>query len=116
MQHRRGRRPPSPFPLPKLWGRRYREDKNMANCESCKKVQNAPESVPYIVHEASMARMERQIKRLWIAVIVAVCLLFASNVGWLLAWTNYDYASYEAITDDGGDANIVGNDSDIVNG
>ena len=33
-----------------------------------------------------------------------------------LAWTNYDYASYEAITDDGGDANIVGNDSDIVNG
>ena len=55
----------------------------MANCETCKKVQNAPESVPYIVHEASMARMERQIKRLWIAVIVAVCLLFASNTGWL---------------------------------
>ena len=88
----------------------------MANCESCKKVQNAPESVPYIVHEASMARMERQIKRLWIAVIVAVCLLFASNAGWLLAWTNYDYASYESITDDGGDANIIGNDGDIYNG
>ena len=51
----------------------------MANCENCKKVQNAPESVPYIVHEASMAKMERQTKRLWVAVIVAVCLLFASN-------------------------------------
>ena len=88
----------------------------MANCETCKNAKSAPENVPYIVHEASMARMERQIKRLWIAVIVAVCLLFASNAGWLLALTNCDYASYEAITDDGGDANIVGNDSDIVNG
>lgn len=88
----------------------------MANCETCKKVQNATESVPYIVHESSMARMERHIKRLWIAVIVAVCLLFASNAAWLLAWTSYDYASYEAITDNGGDANIVGNDGDIYNG
>ena len=88
----------------------------MANCESCKKVQNATENVPYIVHESSMARIKRKIKRLWIAVIVAVCLLFASNAGWLLALTSYDYASYEAITDDGGDANIIGNDGDIYNG
>ena len=88
----------------------------MANCETCKKVQNAPENVPYIVHESSMARMERQIKRLWIAVIVAVCLLFASNAGWLLVLASYDYASYEAITDDGGDENIIGNDGDIYNG
>ena len=88
----------------------------MANCETCKKVQSAPENVPYIVHESSMARMERHIKRLWIAVIVAVCLLFASNAGWLLAWTSYDYASCEAITDDGGDANIIGSDGDIYNG
>ena len=88
----------------------------MANCETCKNAKSAPENVPYIVHESSMARMERQIKRLWIAVIVAVCLLFASNAGWLLAWTAYDYSSYEAITDNGGDANIVGNDGDIYNG
>ena len=88
----------------------------MANCETCKKVQSTPENVPYIVHESSMARMERHIKRLWIAVIVAVCLLFASNAGLLFAWTSYDYASYEAITDDGGDANIIGSDGDIYNG
>lgn len=88
----------------------------MANCETCKNVKSAPENVPYIVHESAMARMERQIKRLWIAVIVAVCLLFASNAGWLLAWTYYDYSSYEAITDNGGDANIIGNDGDIYNG
>ena len=70
----------------KTWRLRYREGKDMANCETCKKVQNAPESVPYIVHEASMARMERQIKRLWIAVIVAVCLLFASSAIFAYAW------------------------------
>lgn len=86
-------------------------------CETCKgKDSHAPESVPYIVHESSMARMERQVKRGWIALIVAVCLLFASNAAWLYAWTSYDYSSYEAITDDGGDANIIGNDGDIYNG
>ena len=74
---------PPPFPLLKLWGRRYREDKNMANCETCKKVQNAPESVPYIVHEASMARMERQIKRLWITVLMLTVMLVATNGAWI---------------------------------
>ena len=51
----------------------------MANCETCKKAQNAPESVPYIVHEASMARMERQIKRLWITVLVLIVMLVTTN-------------------------------------
>ena len=55
----------------------------MANCETCKKVQSAPENVPYIVHEASMARMERQIKRLWIAVLVLIFLLVCTNGAWL---------------------------------
>ena len=89
----------------------------MANCETCKgKDAHAPESVPYIVHESSTARMERQIKRLWIALIVAIALLFASSAIFTYAWLQYDYASYEAITDDGGDANIIGNDGDIYNG
>lgn len=55
----------------------------MSNCETCKKVQNAPESVPYIVHESSMARMERQIKRLWITVLVLIFLLVGTNAAWL---------------------------------
>lgn len=90
----------------------------MANCESCKKVKNEPESVPYIVHESSMARMERQIKRLWIAVIVAVALLFSSGAIFTYAWLQYDYSSEEIVTVDGKDgiANYIGNDGDIVNG
>ena len=56
----------------------------MANCESCKNVKNAPESVPYTVHELSMASMERQIKRLWIAVLVLIVMLVGTNGAWLL--------------------------------
>ena len=88
----------------------------MANCESCKKNQSAPENVPYIVHESSMARMERHIKRLWIAVIVAVCLLFASNAVWLYAWCQYDYSSEETIyQQDGKGTNIIGNSNEVGN-
>ena len=79
-----GKKPPFPFPLLKLWRRIHREVKDMANCESCKKVQNAPESVPYIVHESSMARMERQIKRIWITVLLLIVMLVGTNGAWLL--------------------------------
>ena len=87
----------------------------MANCETCKKVQSAPESVPYIVHELSMARMERQIKRIWIAVIVAVCLLLASNAGWLICESQFETITYEQ---DGEGINNVnyGEQGDLNNG
>lgn len=88
----------------------------MGNCETCNKVQNAPENVPYIVHESSMARMERQIKRLWIALIVSVFLLFASNVAWLYAWCQYDYSSEETIyQQDGEGTNIIGDSNKVDN-
>ena len=89
----------------------------MANCETCKgKYAHAPESVPYIVHESSMARMERQVKRGWIALIVAVCLLFASNATWLYAWCQYDYSSEETIyQQDGEGTNIIGDSNEVDN-
>ena len=56
----------------------------MENCENCKaKSCKEPESVPYIAHEAAMARMERQAKRLWIAVLLLIVLLVGSNAAWL---------------------------------
>ena len=91
----------------------------MANCKECKENRvevKTPENVPYIVHEAAMARNERNVKRMVIAIVTAIALLFASNALWLWAWMQYDYESYEAITDNGGDANIIGNDGDIYNG
>ena len=70
----------------------------MANCETCKKVQNAPESVPYIVHESSMARMERQIKRIWITVLVLIAMLVGTNSAWL--WYNSQFDTVETVTEE----------------
>lgn len=38
--------------------------------------------IPYYVHESDMARMERQIKRLWIVLIMTIILLVATNAVW----------------------------------
>ena len=87
----------------------------MANCETCKKVKSAPENVPYIVHESSMARMERHIKRLWVAVIVSVCLLFASNVGWMIYESQFETFYYEQDGEGINNVNIV-EQGDLSNG
>ena len=91
----------------------------MANCESCNgKDSHAPESVPYIVHESSMARMERQIKRLWITVIVLIVMLVGTNAAWLYYESQWETVEKWEITqeNDGGYNNYIGNDGDIVNG
>lgn len=88
----------------------------MANCETCNgKEARAPENVPYIVHESSMARMERQIKRLWIALIVCIVLIFASNAGWLIYESQFETITYEQ---DGEGINNVnyGEQGDLNNG
>lgn len=91
----------------------------MHTCEHCTgKDASAPESVPYIVHESSMARMERQIKRLWITVIVLIFLLVGTNGAWL--WRNNQWETVESLEitqeNDGGYNNYIGNDGDIVKG
>lgn len=44
----------------------------MMDCKTCKENRQQIEPVPYIVHEAAMARQERTIKRLWIALIICI--------------------------------------------
>lgn len=78
--------------------------------------------VPYIVHESAQARAERTTKRLIVALIIAVVMVFASNAAWLWAWMQYDYVSdsttTETITVDGKDgaANYASNGGSIING
>ena len=80
----------------------------MANCETCKKVQNAPESVPYIVHESSMARMERQTKRLWVAVLLLIVLMVCTNAAWLYYERQFsDIVTTIEAEQDGSGVNIV---------
>ena len=73
--------------------------------------------VPYIVFEGEQARNERHIKRLWIALIILITLMFASNAIWLYAWTLYDYNAVTYTQDGEGFNNInTGTQEDVVNG
>ena len=73
--------------------------------------------IPYIAFEAEMARHERTIKRLLIALVVAVALLFVSNVAWLLFFNQFDYAT-DTVTQgtEAGDNSYIGEDGVINNG
>lgn len=41
------------------------------------------EQIPYIAFESAQARLERTIRRLWIALLLVVILLVASNCAWI---------------------------------
>lgn len=81
-------------------------------------------SVPYIVYEGEQARHERTFKRLTIALVITIMLLFATNALWLNTWMQYDYVGQETLTEThtvdvdakDGIANYIGNNGDIVNG
>lgn len=90
-----------------------------------KNIKNAPESdiatVPYIAYEAERARTERAYKRCIVALLIAIAVIFASNIIWLYAWCQYDYEVSDTSTitldsGEGGNANYIGNDGDIHNG
>lgn len=89
----------------------------MPDCKSCKDARRAVEPVPYIIHEGTMARMERTIKRLWILCIVLVAVIVGTNAAWL--WWNSQFETIETtVTQETADGynNYIGNDGDIVNG
>lgn len=70
----------------------------MADCENCVKnceETKIPENIPYVVHEANMARAERQSKRWMIAFFVALAMLFATNVGWIIYESQFETISYK---------------------
>lgn len=69
-------------------------------------------SVPYIVHEGVMARNERTIKRLLIALVITILLLFASNAMWLHYISDCDIQTFE-YTQDGEGVNLVGDGNGV---
>lgn len=79
---------------------------------------NEQMTVPYIVFEGSMARAERHIKRLVIALIIAVVMIAVTNIAWMYAWNSYEYVGEsESVSVSGdGTANYIGDDGDITNG
>ena len=74
-------------------------------------------TVPYFVHQGCLARDERIIKRIAIALVITIFLMFASNGLWLYAWMQYDYveetttettSTTTTTTQDGEGVNIYG--------
>ena len=64
--------------------------------------------VPYIVYESAQSRSERCIKRLTVALVLSILLIFISNALWLYAWGQYDYTSEStSYTQDGKGVNNI---------
>lgn len=73
--------------------------------------------IPYIAHEAIMARMERIIKRLTIIIILLIILLCGTNAAWIYYESQWEdvtetYITQEAYSDSDGTA-LVNNGGDI---
>jgi hypothetical protein len=73
-------------------------------------MENEQMTVPYIVHESAMARNERHIRRLVIALIVAIVMIVTTNIAWLYVWNSYEYVgdSETTYSQDGEGVNIIG--------
>lgn len=73
--------------------------------------------VPYIVFEGEQARHERTVRRLVIALLISIALIFASNIAWLIFFNSFDITSEEILVDgtQQGNANFIGDDGDINN-
>ena len=62
-----------------------------------------PASVPYVVYRDAIDDNRWVVKKLVVALIVAIALLFVSNMAWLYAWNQYDYSSVETTVDSEGE-------------
>lgn len=86
----------------------------MKTCNNCTPT-DVNVSVPYVVHEAEVSRQERQIKRMWIALIVLAVALFLTNMAWIGYESQFETISYD-YTQDGEGTNIIGNSNEVNNG
>ena len=87
----------------------------MADCGKCKVKSAQAADVPYIVHEACMARSERTVKRLWATIILLILLFVGSNAAWLYYVSQFEDVVVTQENDDGYNS-FIGHDGDIENG
>ena len=67
-------------------------------------------TVPYIVHEGEMARMERMNRRLWIVILVLIAALIVTNAAWIYYENQFEDVTVTQEVDTGeGDAFVSGN-------
>lgn len=87
----------------------------MHDCENCNRDERTPETIPYIVYEGAMDRAERHTKKWIIAFFVALSMLFATNIGWIIYESQFETYYY---AQDGAEINNVniGEQGDVLNG
>lgn len=78
--------------------------------------QEKMEMIPYFVHEGEMTRMERTNKRWFIAFLIVLVMLFATNIGWVIYESQFveEVVTQEVDTGDG--AAVVSGTGDAIYG
>lgn len=117
---------PRGFPSFFLFYEVMEEKKMSKTCDGCKnKIYSEEEkmlTVPYVVHQSAAARQERQIRRMWIVVLVLIGALIGTNLAWIIYEAQFE--TVETITEEydiqqdaeGGNNNSIINGGSIVNG
>ena len=79
---------------------------------------NLPETIPYVVHESEVARLERTIKRLFILCLVLIFVAVGTNAYWIWYESQFEEVSTTVTQDlDAGDSgSAVINDGVHING
>lgn len=52
-------------------------------------------TVPFVVYESATSKLERTIKRLFIALILTIICLVGTNVAWVIYESKFETISYE---------------------
>ena len=82
-------------------------------CNGCGS-DKTPVNVPYLVHEGDMSRLERQLKRLWIVILVLIFLLVGTNCAWLWYESQFETVeeTYQEVIQeaDNGENHFIGGD------
>lgn len=77
-------------------------------------------SVPYLVHEENMVRMERTIHKLWVLCLALLICLVGTNAGWIYYESQWEVVSdtqnYEITSSDNGNAVFNQNGEVRING
>lgn len=76
-------------------------------------------SVPYVVYRDAIDDNRWVVKKLVVALIISVVLLFISNLAWLYCWNQYDYCTETVTTTadsegDGVAVNITGGNGGVT--
>ena len=58
----------------------------MKSCDGC----NDKMSIPYVVHKATVTRLERINTRLWVVILILIFALIASNLAWVIYEKQFD--------------------------